>query len=47
MRPPDIILQSDKRSKNRAERQHLSARLYKVEGNTVVYTVDSSEQDKQ
>ena len=43
MRPPDIILQSDKRSKNRAERQHLSARLYKVEGNTVVYTVDSSE----
>ena len=47
MRPPDIILQSDKRSKNRAERQHLSARLYKVEGNTVVYTVDSSEHDKQ
>lgn len=47
MRPPDIISQSDNRSKSRAAKQHLAARLYKVEGNTVIYTVDSSEHDKQ
>lgn len=47
MRPPDIISQSDNRSKSRAAKQHLAAHLYKVEGNTVIYTVDSSEHDKQ
>lgn len=47
MRPPDIISRSDNRSKRRAERQHISARLYKVEDNKVIYTVDSSEHDKQ
>ena len=47
MRPPDIISRSDDRSKRRAERQHISARLYKVEDNKIIYTVDSSEHDKQ
>ena len=47
MIPSNIIKRSDDRSKRRAERQHISARLYKVEDNKIIYTVDSSEHDKQ
>jgi hypothetical protein len=47
MRPPDITFKSDKHSKRRAERQHITARLYKVEDNKIIYTVDSSEHNKQ
>ena len=47
MRPIDIINKSDDRSRSRAERQRISARLYKVEDNKIIYTVDSSEHDKQ
>ena len=47
MIPSNIIKRSDDRSKRRAERQHISARLYKVEDNKIIYTVDSSEHNKQ
>lgn len=47
MRPPDIKNKSDNRSKARAERQRISAKLYKVEDNKILYTVTSSEGDKQ
>ena len=47
MRPPDIKNKSDNRSKSRAEKQHLKAKLYKVEDNKILYTVTSSEGDKQ
>lgn len=42
-----IINKSDKRSRDRAVNQHLKARLYKVEDNKVIYTVTSSQGDKQ
>lgn len=47
MRPPDIKNKSDNRSKTRAERQNIRAKLYKVEDNKILYTVTSSEGDKQ
>lgn len=47
MRPNDIINKSDQRSLNKAHKQHLTAKLYKVEDNKVVYTVNSSEGGKQ
>jgi hypothetical protein len=47
MRPPDIKNKSDNRSKTRAERQNIHAKLYKVEDNKILYTVTSSEGDKQ
>lgn len=43
----DIIRRSDNRSKNRATRQSIVAKLYKVEDNRILYTVTSSEGDKQ
>lgn len=47
MRPLDIISKSDNRSKARAAKQNISARLYKVEDNKILYTVTSSKGDKQ
>lgn len=47
MRPIDIINKSDSRSKERAMKQGLSAKLYKVENNSILYTVNSSTGDKQ
>lgn len=47
MRPLDIISRSDNRSKARAAKQNISARLYKVEDNKILYTVTSSKGDKQ
>lgn len=47
MRPPDIKNKSDNRSKARAERQNINAKLYKVEDNKIIYTVTSSQGDKQ
>ena len=47
MRPIDIINKSDSRSKERALKQGLSAKLYKVENNSILYTVNSSAGDKQ
>jgi hypothetical protein len=47
MRPSDIINKSDKGSKERATSQGIGARLYKVEDNKIIYTVDSSQHDKQ
>lgn len=42
-----IINKSDNRSKTRAVSQGIRAKLYKVEGNRVIYTVTSSKGDKQ
>ena len=47
MRPVDIINKSDNRSKSKAAGEHLPARLYKVDGNKILYTVRSSGNDKQ
>lgn len=47
MRPDDIINRSDKRSVNRAHKQKLHAKLYKVEDNKILYTVKSSKGDQQ
>ena len=47
MRPVDIVNRSDNRSKSRASKQNLPAKLYKVEDNKVMYTVKSSKGDKQ
>ena len=47
MNDTTIINKSDNRSKTRASKQHLSAKLYKVEDNTVFYTVTSSQGDRQ
>jgi len=47
MRPSDIINRSDNRSKERALKQPIAAKLYKVEDNKILYTVNSSEGDKQ
>lgn len=47
MNDTTIINKSDNRSKVRAQKQHISAKLYKVEGNMVIYTVTSSQGDKQ
>lgn len=47
MRPIDIINKSDDKSKRRAEKQSITARLYKVEDNKILYTVNSAERDKQ
>lgn len=47
MRSLDIVNKSDNRSKSRANRQNINAKLYKVNGNTIEYTVTSSEGDKQ
>jgi hypothetical protein len=47
MRASDIIRKSDRKSIERARTQPLHARLYKVEDNKVLYTVNSSKQDKQ
>lgn len=47
MRPQDIISQSDNRSKSRAANQDITAKLYKVENNNILYTVTSSEGNKQ
>lgn len=46
MRPQDIISKSDTLSKIRSRSQGITAKLYKVEGNTVLYTVTSSHRDK-
>lgn len=46
MRPQDIISRSDTLSKIRSKSQGITAKLYKVEGNTVLYTVTSSHRDK-
>lgn len=47
MQSTDIISRSDNRSKNRVKSQHISARLYKVDGNTVLYTVTSGTHTRQ
>lgn len=47
MRPQDIVNRSDDKSKFRAAKQNLPARLYKVEDNKIIYTVKSSKGDKQ
>lgn len=47
MRPIDIINRSDNKSKEKAAKQPISAKLYKVEGNSIMYTVTSSGGDKQ
>ena len=47
MRPPDIQSKSDNRSKTKASQQGLRAKLYKVKDNRILYTVNSSEGDKQ
>lgn len=47
MRLVDIINKSDNRSKERAAKQGLTAKLYKVEDNKVLYTVTSSQRNKQ
>lgn len=47
MRPNDIINKSDQRSINKAHKQSLKAKIYKVEDNKIIYTVNSSEGDKQ
>lgn len=47
MRPQDIVNRSDNKSKFRAAKQNLPARLYKVEDNKIIYTVKSSKGDKQ
>lgn len=47
MQSDDIIHNSDNRSKVKAIRQRIKARLYKVEGNKIKYTVSSSEGNKQ
>lgn len=47
MRPVDIINKSDNRSKSRAQKQNIQARLYKVIDNKILYTVTSSKGEKQ
>lgn len=47
MNTEDIKKQSDSKSKARADRQNIRAKLYKVEGNKIIYTVTSSEGNKQ
>lgn len=47
MRLVDIINKSDDRSKDRAVKQGLVAKLYKVEDNKILYTVTSSQRNKQ
>lgn len=47
MRPQDIINKSDNRSKERAKKQSISAKFYKVENNNIMYTVNSAEGNKQ
>lgn len=47
MRPQDIVNRSDDKSKFRAAKQNLPARLYKVEDNKIIYTVKSSKGDRQ
>ena len=47
MRQQDIINRSDNKSKSRAAKQNLPARLYKVEDNKIIYTVKSSKGDRQ
>lgn len=47
MRPVDIVNKSDNRSKSKAAKQNIPARLYKVENNKILYTVKSSKGDKQ
>lgn len=47
MRPVDIVNKSDKRSKRLAQIQSMSARLYKVEGNKILYTVNSATGNNQ
>lgn len=42
MRPSDISYRSDNRSKYRSKTQSIVASLYKIEGNTILYTVTSS-----
>jgi len=46
MQPNDIYNKSDQRSKARADKQNLNAKLYKVDGNKIMYTVESSEHNK-
>lgn len=47
MIPSSIIKRSDNRSKSAANSQSIEARLYKIEGRTVFYTVKSSNGNKQ
>lgn len=47
MRLVDIINKSDNRSKERAAKQGLTAKLYKVEDSKILYTVTSSQGNKQ
>ena len=47
MRLVDIINKSDNRSKERASKQGLTAKLYKVEDNKILYTVTSSQGNRQ
>lgn len=46
MRPQDIISRSDQLSKIRSSKQGITAKLYKVEGNKIFYTVTSSNKDR-
>lgn len=47
MNPSDIINKSDQKSKSRAEKQPIEAKLYKIDGNKILYTVNSSHHNKQ
>ena len=47
MNPSDIKSSSDSKSISRANKQPIAAKLYKVDGNKILYTVNSSEQNKQ
>lgn len=47
MRPQDIVNKSDNKSKARAAKQPIRAKLYKLEDNKILYTVTSSEGNKQ
>jgi hypothetical protein len=47
MKSSDIINKSDNKSKSRAEKQNINAKLYKIDNNKIFYTVTSSDGDKQ
>ena len=47
MRPQDIVNKSDNKSKARAAKQPIRAKLYKLEDSKILYTVTSSEGNKQ
>lgn len=47
MNASDIKNNSDKQSVNKSNNELLNAKFYKVEGNTILYTVSSSNRNKQ